>query len=569
MNNTVRDITPPVADAGTTRIIDQNVSILLDGSRSVDNVEITNWTWTFTYGGNPIELHGPSPGFQFDIPGEYNVTLRVTDAVGLWDIDHVVIYVIDKMKPSAIGPGDLIIGLHETVVMEGYRSSDNVAVVNWTWWFVYLGEPVILYGEIAEYRFDRIGEFEVSLYVYDLAGNRGIDVFSVRVIDGVIPAAVAGDDIEVDQGTTVSFNGNGSWDNDRIVVYHWSFEYRGENVLLEGISAEYHFDTSGYFIITLTVTDPSGNSHSDTMNVTVTDEEVPVASAGDDTWINQGEAVTFDASSSSDNVGIVAWEWSCLYAGGIEGSSDETWVFTFHLAGVYRIELYVYDRAGFHDMDEVVVTVYDITPPAASVPATGTVDQGMPFTFNGTGSTDNVGVVDWTWSFVYEADVQVLSGEVSSFTFQIPGDYEVTLTVVDEARNSDSSVLLLHVRDTVPPTIGKIRDMVTRAGEPVVLDASGALDNDRIVEWTWTFEEGGETVVLEGIQVEHTFSEPGEYRVKLTVVDAEGNEAHESFNVQVRGNMTIMVVLILGSLIIGSVAIFLFRNRRQQKAQDP
>jgi hypothetical protein len=44
---TVRDKTPPVAEAGQDRTVDEDAVVILDGSKSTDNVAPLNWTWNF------------------------------------------------------------------------------------------------------------------------------------------------------------------------------------------------------------------------------------------------------------------------------------------------------------------------------------------------------------------------------------------------------------------------------------------------------------------------------------------------------------------------------------------
>ncbi len=62
--------------------------------------------------------------------------------------------------------------------------------------------------------------------------------------------------------------------------------------------------------MTLNVTDNEGNWNTDTMNITVKDVTSPIAKAGSDQTVKQGDIVIFNGSASSDNVGIVNWTWT-------------------------------------------------------------------------------------------------------------------------------------------------------------------------------------------------------------------------------------------------------------------
>lgn len=45
------------------------------------------------------------------------------------------------------------------------------------------------------------------------------------------------------------------------------------------------------------------------LTITVLDITAPVANAGKNQTIYAGSSITFDASNSTDNVGIVSYEW--------------------------------------------------------------------------------------------------------------------------------------------------------------------------------------------------------------------------------------------------------------------
>ena len=562
MNVTVRDITPPVADAGILQIINEDRQVNLDGTRSIDNVAIVNWTWTFTYNGTTVTLFGPDPVFTFHVPGEYEINLNVTDAMGLWDIDHVTIHVLDVTDPVAVAPGDITMEQHDKVALDGTGSTDNVAIVNWTWGFVYRGSPMSLFGDKVEFTFEDAGVFLVTLTVSDAAGNLDLATFDVTVVDTTPPVADAGEDREIDPGTTLYLDATGSSDNVRIASYAWTFVYQDQDIELDGAMPSYFFEAAGTYLVTLTVTDMAGNVDTDTVNITVPALEPPSADAGEDIEVNQGAFVTFDASGSSDNLGIVTWSWSFLVEGVPVTSEDEVWDYMFAVAGTYEVKLRVEDAVGFHAEDTMTVTVNDMTVPVPAHQEDVMADQWEEVTFDASASTDNVGVVSWTWAFTYEGEDRFLEGETVQFTFDVPGEYLVTLNVDDAAGHTGGTAFFVRVRDIEAPLAPRLKDIEARAGDEVTFDGVAATDNVGVVSWTWTFEEGGETVTLEGMQVEHTFDEPGEYEVTLTVVDANRNEATETFTVTVSGGAWMWVLVAVIVVAVALVAVVMMRRSR-------
>ncbi|MDG6225398.1 MAG: PKD domain-containing protein, partial [Candidatus Thermoplasmatota archaeon] len=67
--------------------------------------------------------------------------------------------------------------------------------------------------------------------------------------------------------------------------------------------------------------------------------------------------------------------------------------------------------------------------------------------FDGSGSYDNVGIVNYTWSFYDGSSSVMLYGISPSHTFSIPGVYTVTLTVKDEAGNEGSDTMKVEVKE--------------------------------------------------------------------------------------------------------------------------
>ena len=89
----VREVQPPVADAGVDVVVTEGDTVYFNGLGSTDNFVVVNYTWNFTYGGSPVLRYGATPSFEFLIPGTYVVTLNVTDRAGNYDTDVVVVTV--------------------------------------------------------------------------------------------------------------------------------------------------------------------------------------------------------------------------------------------------------------------------------------------------------------------------------------------------------------------------------------------------------------------------------------------------------------------------------------------
>jgi parallel beta-helix repeat protein len=86
----------------------------------------------------------------------------------------------------------------------------------------------------------------------------------------------------------------------------------------------------------------------------VLDTIKPTAEAGQDQTVDTGAIVAFDASSSTDNIGIVNYEWNF---GDSTTGSGQTTTHTYASAGTYTVTLTVRDAAGNTATDTTVITV--------------------------------------------------------------------------------------------------------------------------------------------------------------------------------------------------------------------
>ncbi|WP_415381688.1 Ig-like domain-containing protein [Halosimplex sp. TS25] len=198
--------------------------------------------------------------------------------------------------------------------------------------------------------------------------------------------------------------------------------------------------------LTATITDAAGNTRrSSPLSVTV-DTTAPTGDAGGDRTVAVGDAVTFDANESSDNVGIAAYEWTF---GEEENATGENVTHAFAEPGRYSVDVTVTDTSGNRDTDTIVVTVTDRTVPTALVGNDTTVRVGDSVAFDATNSTDDVGVASYEWGFDDGANA---TGATAAHTYDAAGTYAVALTVTDAAGNSDSAVRNVTVRSSPQPS---------------------------------------------------------------------------------------------------------------------
>jgi len=246
---------------------------------------------------------------------------------------------------------------------------------------------------------------------------------------------------------------------------------------IDSFSVEYYSDyRNDSIFINAQSADPVVNTDpNNPVNASLTLEDVtnPVADAGPDQTVGNGTTVNFNGTGSSDNSAVYNYTWNFSYQqapqapqGGkpgfiLNGNGQYNITlygdkpnFTFNIYDEYNVTLNVTDPSGNWDLDYVMVNVKDMVAPGADAGPDQTVDQGDTVSFDGSGSSDDVAVDNYTWNFSYDAQNRTLYNVSPNFTFVIAGSYVVTLNVTDAEGNFDTDTMNVTVNDTTAPAFG-------------------------------------------------------------------------------------------------------------------
>jgi len=109
---TVRDVTPPVADAGLDQRLKVNTPVAFDASESHDNVGVVAYAWDY---GDGATGTGVTTSHTYATPGIYVVTLTVTDAAGHSDVSSLTVTV--EAEPAFPTWALLLVGVVTVVVI--------------------------------------------------------------------------------------------------------------------------------------------------------------------------------------------------------------------------------------------------------------------------------------------------------------------------------------------------------------------------------------------------------------------------------------------------------------------
>jgi PKD domain len=109
----------------------------------------------------------------------------------------------------------------------------------------------------------------------------------------------------------------------------------------------------------------------------------------------------------------------------------------------------LYHSAPWIEFNVANGTVFD-GPPTADAGEDVTAMGGEPVLFGGWGSTDDFGIVNWTWRIWYDGGWVELYGPEPTFTFWLEGVYEVNLTVTDSMAQTDWDLMTVTVSGFIP-----------------------------------------------------------------------------------------------------------------------
>ena len=367
------------------------------------------------------------------------------------------------------------------------------------------------------------GDHELTVEVVDAAR----ETTTVTVLDDRPPVARAGGNVTVGTGDEIGFDATNSTDRDGIVSYDWAF---GDGTTGTGESVTHGFTADGNYTVTLTVTDTVGQTATDTIGVRVIDDSLLVADAGTNYTVDEEATLALDGTGSKASAGIATYAWDV----GADGTTDATGAtptHTFADPGTYPVALTITDELGNTATTTTVVTVEDATDPVADAGPDRTVRERDTVRFDGTASTDNVGVTSYRWDFDSDDEFDA-SGPRPTYVYTEHGTFTLTLETTDEAGNVATDTAQVEVDEFVPPSV-TVRidrtDSPVVAGETLTVNVTARNVGDASATQTISLT-GASGAVLDSQQV--TLSSGESSRLALSWATTAGDSGRTSVSVR-------------------------------------
>lgn len=289
---------------------------------------------------------------------------------------------------------------------------------------------------------------------------------------------------------------------------------------------------------------------------------MPVADAGPDQTVMEGEDVRLNGSNSFDpDNNIASYEWTQI-DGPVVLLSDPTAVQpTFASLDLQSgsvsltFELTVKDQEGLISTDSSIVNITWVDePPFADAGPDQTVSEGDTVMLDGSLSYDSDdGIADYFWEQITGPAVTLNDAYLEQPTFIAPEtdmngltfSFRLTVTDVTGLRSQDSVIVNVTWVNN-PPVADAGNDQVVYSKQTVMLDASRSQDSDDgIAQARWTQTSGLATTLSDPSAYNPTFvapsttsAEPTVLTFQVLVTDLGGLQSSDSVTVSVSAQST-------------------------------
>ena len=558
---------PPVANAGAdqTTTLPANTAVLSGTGSNDPDGTITTYAWSKISGPNTGTIataNTVTTNVTGLTQGVYRFRLQVTDNSGATAADTVQVTVnAAPNQPPVVSAGaDQTIALPiNSVVLSGSANDPDGTITTYAW--SKISGPNA--GTIATANTVTTnvtgltqGVYRFRLQVTDNSGATAADTVQVTVnaAPNQPPVANAGADQTITLPiNNVVLNGSANDPDGTITTYTWS-KISGPNAgtiaTANAVTTNVTGLTQGVYRFRLQVTDNSGATAADTVQVTVNaaPNQPPVANAGADQTITLPiNNVVLNGSANDPDGTITTYTWSKISgpnAGTIATANAVTTNVTGLTQGVYRFRLQVTDNSGATADAIVQVTVNPAVnqPPVANAGDHQVLRLPVNYTqLDGRSSADTDGrIMSYRWAYVSGPANFILNDPAAALTSLsglVEGVYVFRLTVTDDNGAAHADDVTITVLPPNQPPVAEAGNSIvmTLPTNATTLDGRVSYDPDgSIIRWQWTLISGPAAPVIVNPNAAVTAVNnliQGTYSFRLTVTDDAG--ATDSDEVQV------------------------------------
>ena len=369
----------------------------------------------------------------------------------------------------------------------------------------------------------------------------------IFTLDGKVKEKIlaqAGEDIRANLGEVVRFDASKSvHKSSEIVSYEWRV---GNSVLSNSERFEKSDFSEGEYSVILTIVDSKGDSSTDILLLSIIDNtpktdiennvstpsvnlnSAPIAKAGDNISVNEGDIVQLDASKSSDVDGVITkYEWKEY---GMILSTKKVFTKSDFSPGIHTITLYIEDDEAGIAQDTLSVTVKaELSAPIANAGSDMSARVGDSISFNASDSSDEDGtIVSYHWK---EKGATLSLNKLFSMSSFGVGVHTIVLSVTDnDGLVSEDTRSITILANGVPVANAGVDISVYETQNVSFYGLSSSDSDGNIVSYSWS--EGNTILSTEATFIKSDLT-LGEHTIVLRVTDNEGSSSTDSIIVTI------------------------------------
>jgi len=289
--------------------------------------------------------------------------------------------------------------------------------------------------------------------------------------------------------------------------YLWDFGDNTAIVQTNDIAINHTFKKRGDFPVKLTVKDVHGCENSLIRYI----KAYKPAIAFDASLFSGCKPMTVDFTNNtvSDTI-ITEWLWSF---GDGNTSANENPANIYEEFGVYNVSLKAKNLIGCETILEKKSYIEALRPSPDFSSNDQTICIGTEISFN---AFTNESIASYLWDFG-DGNTSALANP--KHTYLSDGDYNVSLSLVDDVGCDSSSIIYNYINVQSPPTVDFIGDDLFTNCFPLIVNFSDRTTHPDLSTWQWDFGDGAISAIQNPL---HIYNRPGDFTISLTAKTTNG-----------------------------------------------
>jgi gliding motility-associated-like protein len=448
--------------------------------------------WTFGDGNTSTALN---PTHAYAAPGTYTVTLSVTNGSCTDTSQRVVNFL--NFNPT------IVTDQNAKCKFQAFSfSAGNVTPANITSWSWDLGDGNTSNAASFNHFYSAVGSYTVKLVITDINGCKDS---TTKVLDvfGAAPSFTALPNPQC-VGQSVTFTNTSTTDGTHpITNYLWRF---GDGNSLNGNNptVQHSYSTASTYFPKLIVTDSYGCVDSTLGGAVLDVFESKLGFYAVDSLSCPNGGVQFVNTSTGSNLSYT-WDF-----GDGNTSTAVNPSHSYAATGTYTVKMTGREAIGC--VDSVIRTNYiKVDVPVADFLASDTFTICPPMQVQFTNKSTFYKTVLWNFG-----DGNTSTAANPSYSYAIPNDYTVTLTVTSAGGCTSSKQVLIRVLSN---TVGNLSYNPITGCFPMAVNFAVTANNN--VKYLWDFGDGN-TLFTTDSTVGFNYQYPGFYVPKVILQDTQG-----------------------------------------------